>query len=362
MKRLSAERPDAARGQRRQQRDAETIGDLARRQAERRVVLVDDEPQLAGVDARIAQRVEQVDRRYDRRDALVADQPRLVGRRRDLRDELVVREPAEIDDLLVEERAQPVQQPDARRVRHVAQIGEVRRQRRQRDAARMAGQRGIDERAVDAAQVAHGLDEVELAARVEEQRAVARGQPEVDERGLPVTRRGRPARGAARRGSAVRRRAGRTRRAAPVQPHRQVRRERAHAHPGARAEQRDQLAVTVRRLAARVFEQRARDAQRVVRRAGHVDEIVHAGPQRGERAFRLGQRAERDHRQPRMRDAHRGGRRARRHGRAGKIDEDDRGIEPRDALRERARLERRGLHRAGRHQRLAQPVDVPVLL
>ena len=70
---------------------------------------------------------EQIDRGNDGRDALVADEPRLIGNRGNLRDELQVGKAPKIDELLIEEGAQPVQQTDARRVRHVAQIGKVRR-------------------------------------------------------------------------------------------------------------------------------------------------------------------------------------------------------------------------------------------
>ncbi|ABA50838.1 hypothetical protein BURPS1710b_1942 [Burkholderia pseudomallei 1710b] len=325
----------APRRQRRGEREAEALRDLRGREAERRIVLVDDEAHVLRVHARVAQRLEQLDGRHDGGDALVAQEPRFVGGVRGLRDEIAVREAAQIDDLAIEERAQPVHQAHARRVRHIAQPGQVRRQRRERDAARMARERRVHEGPVEAAQVAHRLDEIEFAARVQEQRAVARRQPEIDERRL-----------AAERGRAL------------LHQHRQVRGERARAHSGARAEQRDQPAVAAR-LIADVIEQPARDPERVLGGRGEIDEVAHARAQRGERAFRLAERAERDDRQPRMRHAQRGGRRARRlRVAAREIDEDEHRIEPRDPLRERRRLERRGLDRPRRHERLRKPAHV----
>lgn len=123
----------------------------------------------------------------------------------------------------------------------------------------MASERSCHERAVDPAQVAHGLDEMKFAARVQEQRAVAGRQPEIEERSR-MSRIGRPL----------------------LHQHRQVRGQRTHAHPGARAEQRGNLPVAVRRLAD-VVEQHTRDAERLLGRRGKIDEIADTCAQRGER-------------------------------------------------------------------------------
>jgi hypothetical protein len=328
----------AARRQRRDERQAQALGDLRGREPERRVVLVHDKPDRLGVHPGLAQPVEQFNRRHDRGHPLIAHEPGLVGDIGHLRDELAVREAAEVDDLVIEECAQPVHQPDARGIRYVAQVGEVRRQRGQRDAAGMTRERRIDEGAVEAAQIAHRLDEMNLAARVQEQRAVARGQPEIDERGLPPL---------ARR--------------TLLQQHRQVRGQRAHPHARARAEQDRDLAVPDRRLAEMV-EQTARDAQRILPRRAEVDEVAHPGAQRGQRALRLRERTERDHGQARVGGAHRGGGDAGRRRAIGReVDEHQRRIEPRDALRERRRVERRRLHRARRDQCLREPAHVLVM-
>ncbi|MNL00604.1 hypothetical protein D3C87_1210430 [compost metagenome] len=294
--------------------------------------------QVVPFDLALAQLLHQLHGGDDGAHALLRDDHHGIGCLDDLGHELGIGEAAKIHHLEVEEGAQAVQQGQGFRVRDIAQLGQRARQRQHGHPVGVARQRGAYEHLVEAAQVAHGLGEMNFGRDIEVQRAVARRQAEVEQQHL----------------------AG----AALAHRRREVHGGAGHAHALARAQHRHDLAVAGRLHGAHIGTQRgARHHQPLHRGLGlrggavQVDEVPHAGAQRGQHGVRLGGMAHGHQRHLREQAGHlfgqaRRGHRVRR-----------REIEKHQSGPERADLVGNGLLRAGLHhqrakarQRAGQPV------
>ncbi|MCY1543187.1 hypothetical protein D9M68_789900 [compost metagenome] len=135
---------------------------------------------------------------------------------------------------------------------------------------------GLQQCLVEAAQVAHAVDEAETALRVEVEQAVACGQAQIEQgHAMP--------RAAAQCFCRCLRRLGQL----VVEHERQAGRERGHADARSSAQQRDGVSARADRQAAAAVEQLAQRVDRIRGRCAHVDEIVHAGTQCGQHRRRL---------------------------------------------------------------------------
>jgi hypothetical protein len=146
------------------------------------VELVDDERQAVRLDAARAQFLQHVRRGNDRADALIAHDPAALGGLHGLGNEINGRKPPEVGNLEIEEVAEPLDQRHRIRMRNLAHLREARRQRQHGHAARVVGQRGVQQRLVEPTQVAHAIDKAEAALGVQIKKTVAGRQPEIEQR------------------------------------------------------------------------------------------------------------------------------------------------------------------------------------
>jgi hypothetical protein len=291
--------------QRAHQVELEALGDLLGRHAVAFVVAVNDQAQTAAVHMQLLQFLQQPGQRHQRAHALVGDDPVLLRSARQAGHEFGIGEPARVGHHHAEVLAHAFEHQQRIGLRHVAHLAQVARQRQYAQAIRGMRHGRTQQGRIEAAQIARGLGEIEIAADVQVQLAIAHRPAQIHQR-HPAAQ-GQVAAAVRGRLGALGAR-GRGARAMlllqPILHHAgQVHRQRAGAHARPRAQQQHAAARAVHAAAAgRHVQQALHHVLDFLRRHGRIDEVADPRAQRGDGAFRLAQQAHRDARD-RRRDA-----------------------------------------------------------
>ena len=169
-------------GQGADQFQLETLGDLLRGHAVALVIAVDDQAQAAPIHVQLLQFLQQAGQRHQRAHALVGHDPVLLRSARQAGHEIRIVEAAGIGHHHAEMLAQPLEHQQRIGLRDIAHLAQIARQGQHAQAVGRVRHRRAQQGRIQAAQVARGLGEIEVAADVQIELAIAHRPTQVQQR------------------------------------------------------------------------------------------------------------------------------------------------------------------------------------